>query len=140
STLSGENDQFSFSAQTNWRSDSIAVNSLKIKLSDTTEAELKGSIGLTDPKHLRANLSSANELRCTGPFPAEGCGYGLDLGEGETGSPFSEIVLDGCDLTLRQPSEPAVAQSIKLCDEGETGKPVRINIPKRVELPPPPLP
>src|SRR5438067_7506022 len=40
STVSGQTDQFSFSAQSNWRSDAIAVNSLKIKLSDTADAEM----------------------------------------------------------------------------------------------------
>src|SRR5262249_47920123 len=57
STVSGQADQFSFSAQTNWRSDAIAVNSLKLKVNVNTEAELKGTIDLTDRKHLRANLS-----------------------------------------------------------------------------------
>ena len=141
STVSGETNQFSFSAQTNWRSDAIAVNSLKIELSDTAEAEVKGTIDLTDPKHFRANLSSANELRCNGPFADNSCAHGLDLREGETGLPFSEITLDGRDLTLRQSSPSAVAQSITFCDEGEPGQPVQINIPKPVEQPsPPPLP
>src|SRR6266480_2642030 len=143
STVSGETNQFSFSAQTNWRSDAIAVNSLKIELSDTAEAEVKGTIDLTDPKHLRANLSSANELRCNGPFADNSCAHGLDLHEGETGLRFSEITLDGRDLTLRQSSPSAVAQSITFCDEGEPGQPVQINIPKLVEQPqqpPPPLP
>src|SRR5947208_11937364 len=141
STVSGETNQFSFSAQTNWRSDAIAVNSLKIELSDTAAAELKGTIDLTDPKHFRANLSSANELRCNGPFADNSCAHGLDLREGETGLPFSEITLDGRDLTLRQSSPSAVAQSITFCDEGEPGQPVQINIPKPVEQPsPPPLP
>ncbi len=138
STVSGETNQFSFSAQTNWRSDAIAVNSLKIELSDTAEAEVKGTIDLTDPKHFRANLSSANELRCNGPFADNSCAHGLDLREGETGLPFSEITLDGRDLTLRQSSPSAVAQSITFCDEGEPGQPVQINIPKPVEQPPPP--
>jgi hypothetical protein len=137
STVSGQTDQFSFSAQSNWRSDAIAINSLKIKLSDTAEAEVKGTIDLTDPKHFRANLSSANELRCDGPFADNGCGNGLELREGESGLPFSEITLDGRNLTLRQSSTSAVAQSIKLCDEGEPGQPVQINIPKRPEPPPP---
>jgi hypothetical protein len=140
STISGQTNQFSFSAQTNWRSDSIAVNSLKIKLSDTAETEVKGTIDLTDRKHFRANLSSANELRCTGPFADKNCAHGLELSEGETGSPFSEVTLDGRDLTLRQSSPSAVAQSITLCDEGESGQPIQINIPKRVEPPPPSLP
>jgi hypothetical protein len=133
STLSGQTDQFSFVAQSNWRSDAIAINSLKIKLSDTAEAEVKGTIDLTDPKHFRANLSSANELRCDGPFADNGCGNGLVLREGETGLPFSEITLNGRDLTLRESS--AVAKSIKLCDEGEPGQPVQINVPKRLEQP-----
>ena len=137
STVSGQTDQFSFSAQSNWRSDAIAINSLKIKLSDTAEAEVKGTIDLTDPKHFRANLSSANELRCDGPFADNGCGNGLELREGESGLPFSEIMLDGRNLTLRQSSTSAVAQSIQLCDEGEPGQPVQINIPKRPEPPPP---
>lgn len=140
STISGQTDQFSFSAQTNWRIDSVAVNSLKIKLSDTAEAEVKGTVDLTDPKHFRANLSSANEWRCNGPFADNSCAHGLELREGETGLPFSEITLDGRDLTLRQSSPSAVAQSITLCDEGESGQPVQINIPKRLEQPPPPLP
>jgi hypothetical protein len=140
STISGQTNQFSFSAQTNWRSDSIAVNSLKIKLSDTAEAEVKGTIDLTDPKHFRANLSSASELRCNGPFTDNSCGHGLELREGETGLPFFEITLDGRDLTLRQSSPSAVAQSITLCDEGESGQPVQINIPGRLEQPPPLLP
>src|SRR5437899_5973954 len=50
STVSGQTDLFSFSAQTNWRSDAITVNSLKIKLSDTAEAELKGIINLANPR------------------------------------------------------------------------------------------
>ena len=140
STISGETDQFSFSAQTNWRSDSIAVNSLKIKLSDTAEAEVKGTIDLTDRKHFRVNLSSANELLCTGPFADERCAHGLELSEGETGLLFSEITLDGGNLTLRQSSPSAVAQSITLCDEGESGQPIQIKIPKRVEPPPPSSP
>jgi hypothetical protein len=140
STVSGQTNQFSFSAQTNWRSDAIAINSLKIKLSDTAEAEMKGTIDLTDPKRFRANLSSANELRCNGPFADNSCAHGLDLREGETGLPFSEVTLDGRDLTLRQSSPSAVAQSITFCGEGETGQPVQINIPKPVEQPPLPLP
>jgi len=140
STVSGQTDQFSFSAQSNWRSDAIAINSLKIKLSDSAEAEVKGTIDLTDPKHFRANLSSANELRCDGPFADKGCGNGLDLREGETGLLFSEITIDGRDLTLRESSQPSVAQSIKLCDEGESGQPIQINIPKRLEPPPPSSP
>jgi hypothetical protein len=137
STVSGQTDQFSFAAQSNWRSDAITINSLKVKLSDTAEAEVKGTIDLTDPKHFRANFSSANELRCDGPFADNGCGNGLELREGESGLPFSEITLDGRSLTLRQSSTSAVAQSIKLCDEGEPGQPVQINIPKRPEPPPP---
>src|SRR4030095_8073582 len=140
STVSGQTNQFSFSAQTNWRSDAIAVNSLKLKLSDNAEAEVKGTIDLTDPKHFRANLSSANELHCTGPFANESCAHGLELGEGETGSPFSEITVNGRDLRLRQSFPSAVAQSITLCDEDESGQPIQINIPKRVEQPPPSLP
>jgi hypothetical protein len=140
STVSGRTDQFSFSAQSNWRSDAIAINSLKIKLNDTAEAEVKGTIDLTDPKHFRANLSSANELRCDGPFADNGCGNGLELREDETGLPFSEITIDGRDLTLRQSSQPSVAQSIKLCDEDESGQPIQINIPKRLEPPPPSSP
>ncbi|PYK58005.1 MAG: hypothetical protein DME43_12935 [Verrucomicrobia bacterium] len=140
STVSGQTNQFSFSAQTNWRSDAIAINSLKINLSDTAAAELKGTIDLTDPKHFRANLSSANELRCDGPLADKGCAHGLELHEGETGLPFSEIALDGRDLTLRQSSPTAIAQSIKLCDEGEPGQPVQINIPRRLEPPPPSSP
>ena len=140
STVSGQTNQFSFSAQTNWRSDAIAINSLKINLSDTAAAELKGTIDLTDPKHFRANLSSANELRCDGPLADKGCAHGLELHEGETGLPFSEIALDGPDLTLRQSSPTAIAQSIKLCDEGEPGQPVQINIPRRLEPPPPSSP
>jgi hypothetical protein len=140
STISGQTDQFFFSAQSNWRSDAIAINSLKIKVSDTAEAEVKGTIDLTDPKHFRANLSSANELRCDGPFAEHGCGNGFELREGETGLPFSEITLDGRDLTLRQSSTSAVAQSIKLCDDGEPGQSVQINVPKRLEPPPPPSP
>jgi hypothetical protein len=133
STVSGQADQFSFSAQTNWRSDGIAVNSLKVKVSDTTETELKGMIDLTDPKRLRANLSSENELRCAGPFGA--CAHALELHQGEAGSAFSEITLDGHELTLRQPSQANVVQAIKLCDEGESGQPIQINIPARVEVP-----
>jgi hypothetical protein len=140
STVSGQTNQFSFSAQTNWRSDAIAVNSLKIKLSDTAEAEVKGTIDLTDPKHFRANLSSANELRCTGPFADESCAHGLELVEGETGSPFSEITVNGRDLTLRQSSRSAAAQSITLCDEDVSGQPIQINIPKGAEQPPPSVP
>src|SRR5207244_9977224 len=56
STFSGQADQFSFSAQTNWRSDAIAVNSLKLKVSPNAEAELKGTIDLTDLKNSRANF------------------------------------------------------------------------------------
>ena len=133
STVSGQTNQFSFSVQTNWRSDAIAINSLKINLSDTAAAEPKGTIDLTDPKHFRVNLSSANELRCDGPLADQGCAHGLELHEGETGLPFSEITLDGRDLTLRQSSPTAIAQSIKLCDEGEPGQPVQINIPRRLE-------
>src|SRR5438477_3214567 len=129
STVSGQADQFSFSAQSNWRSDAIAVNSLKIKLSDTAEAEVRGPIDLTDPKHLRANLSSANELRCNGPFADNSCAHGLDLHEGDVGAPFSEVFLDGRDLTLR-PSPPlATTQSITLFDEAASGQPLQINIP-----------
>src|SRR5437764_11090835 len=62
STVSGQADQFSFSAQTNWRTDAIAVNSLKFKVSPNAEAELKGTIDLTDLKHFRANFSSVDEL------------------------------------------------------------------------------
>src|SRR5438067_5668363 len=140
STVSGQTNQFSFSAQTNWRSDAIAINSLKINLSDTAAAELKGTIDLTDPKHFRANLSSANELRCDGPLADKGCAHGLELHEGETGLPFSEIALDGPDLTLRQSSPTAIAQPIKLCDEGESGQPVQINIQRRLNPLPPSSP
>jgi hypothetical protein len=140
STVSGQTNEFSFSAQTNWRSDAVAVNSLKIKLTDTAEAELKGTIDLTDPKHFRANLSSANELRCDGPFADKSCAHGLELREGETGFPFSEITFDGRDLALHQSSPSAGAPAIKLCAEGESGQPIRINIPKRLEQPPPSSP
>src|SRR2546430_3383736 len=93
STVSGQADQFSFSAHTNWRTDAIAVNSLKLKVSANAEAELKGTIDLTDRKHLRANLSSADELQCNGPFANQACVDGFELREGDVGAPFSEITL-----------------------------------------------
>ena len=140
STVSGQADQFSFSAQTNWRSDAIAVNSLKLKVSPNVEAELKGTIDLTDRKHLRANLSSADELQCNGPFANQACVDGFELREGDVGAPFSEITLDGRDLTLRQSPPLAATQSITLCDEAESGQPLQINIPPRVQPPPAPSP
>lgn len=140
STLSGQADQFSFSAQTNWRSDAIAVNSLKLKVSANAEAELKGTIDLTDRKHLRANLSSADELLCNGPFANQACAHGIELHEGEAGAPFSELTLDGRDLTLRQSPPLAATQSIALCDEAESGQPLQINIPLRAQPPPAPSP
>jgi hypothetical protein len=140
STVSGQADQFSFSAQTNWRSDAIAVNSLKLKVSPNVEAELKGTIDLTDRKHLRANLSSADELQCNGPFANQACVDGFELHEGDVGAPFSEITLDGRDLTLRQSPPLAATQSITLCDEAESGQPLQINIPPRVQPPPAPSP
>jgi hypothetical protein len=140
STVSGQADQFSFSAQTNWRSDAIAVNSLKLKVSPNVEAELKGTIDLTDRKHLRANLSSADELQCNGPFANQACVDGFELHEGDVGAPFSEITLDGRDLTLRQSPPLAAAQSITLCDEAESGQPLQINIPPRTQPPPAPSP
>ena len=135
STVSGQTDLFSFSAQTNWRSDAITVNSLKIKLSDTAEAELKGIINLANPK--RFAIFSASELRCDGPFADHGCAHGIDLREGEVGFAVSEISFDGRVLGLIGSSPPGGALSVKLCDEGESGQPVRINIPKRPEPPPP---
>ena len=140
STVSGQADQFSFSAQTNWRSDAIAVNSLKLKVSPNVEAELKGTIDLTDRKRLRANLSSADELRCNGPFANQACAHGFELHEGDVGAPFSEITLDGRDLTLRQSPPLAATQSITLCDEAESGQPMQINIPPRAQPPPAPSP
>jgi hypothetical protein len=140
STVSGQADQFSFSAQTNWRSDAIAVNSLKLKVSPNVEAELKGTIDLTDRKHLRANLSSADELHCNGPFANQACAHGFELHEGDVGAPFSEITLDGRDLTLRQSPPLAATQSITLCDEAESGQPMQINIPPRAQPPPAPSP
>jgi len=140
STVSGQADQFSFSAQTNWRSDAIAVNSLKLKVSPNVEAELKGTIDLTDRKHLRANLSSADDLHCNGPFANQACAHGFELHEGDVGAPFSEITLDGRDLTLRQSPPLAATQSITLCDEAESGQPLQINIPPRVQPPPAPSP
>jgi hypothetical protein len=140
STVSGQADQFSFSAQTNWRSDAIAVNSLKLKVSPNVEAELKGTIDLTDRKHLRANLSSADELHCNGPFANQACVHGFEFHEGDVGAPFSEITLDGRDLTLRQSPPLAATQSITLCDEAESGQPMQINIPPRAQPPPAPSP
>ena len=140
STVSGQADQFSFSAQTNWRSDAIAVNSLKLKVSPNVEAELKGTIDLTDRKHLRANFSSADELHCNGPFANQACVDGFELHEGDVGAPFSEITLDGRDLTLRQSPPLAATQSITLCDEAESGQPMQINIPPRAQPPPAPSP
>jgi hypothetical protein len=140
STVSGQADKFFFSAQTNWRSDSITVNALKLKVTENAEAELKGTIDLTDPKHLRANFSAANELRCNGPFVDTACVHGIDFHPGEIGSPFSEITLDGHDLTLRQSSPSGASQSIKLCDEAESGQPLQINIPPRPEPSPAPPP
>jgi hypothetical protein len=133
STVSGQADKFFFSAQTNWRSDSITVNALKLKLPEDAEAELKGTIDLADAKHLRANFSSANDLRCSGPFGGGACAHGIEFHQGETGSPFAEITLDGHDLTLRQSSSPGLTQSIKLCDEAESGQPLQINIPPRAQ-------
>jgi hypothetical protein len=145
STVSGQTNQFSFSAQTNWRSDAMAVSSLKVKLSDTAEAEFKGTIDLVDPKHFRASLASTTVLHCNGVFADKDCARGLQLQEGEAGPGFSQITLDGRVLTLSEPSQPDVLQSIKLCDEAESGEPLQINIPKRLEQPlpvpsPSPLP
>src|SRR5437764_200294 len=126
STVSGQTDQFSFSAQTNWRSDAIAVNSLKLKVSANVEAELKGTIDLTDLKHFRANFSSVDELHCNGPFANQACAHGFELHEGDVGAPFSEVTLDGRDLTLRQSSMIAATQSITLCGDAESGQPIQI--------------
>jgi hypothetical protein len=62
------------------------------------------------------------------------------LHEGDVGAPFSEITLDGRDLTLRQSPPLAATQSITLCDEAESGQPLQINIPPRVQPPPAPSP
>ncbi|HET7227575.1 MAG TPA: hypothetical protein VFJ55_02955, partial [Chthoniobacterales bacterium] len=142
STVTGQTTEFSFSAQTNWRSDGIAVNSLKLKVGANAETELKGTIDLTDRKHLRANLSSVDELHCNGPFANQACAHGFELHEGDVGAPFSEVTLDGRDLTLRQSPPLATTQSITLCDEAESGQPLQINIPPRVPPPsaPPPSP
>jgi hypothetical protein len=140
STVSGQADQFSFSAQTNWRSDAIAVNSLKLKVSANAETELKGTIDLTDSKHLRANLSSADELHYNGPFANQACAHGIELHGGDVGAPFSELTLDGRDLTLRQSPPLAATQSIALCDGAESGQPLQINIPLRAQPPPAPSP
>ena len=136
STVTGQADEFSFSAQTNWRSDGIAVNSLKLKVGANAEAEFKGTIDLTDRKHLRANLSSVDELHCNGPFANQACAQGFELHEGDVGAPFSEATLDGRDLTLRQSPPLAATQSITLCDDGESGQPLQINIPPRALAPP----
>jgi hypothetical protein len=140
STISGQADQFSFSAQTNWRSDAIAVNSLKLKVSPNAEAELKGTIDLTDPKRFRANLSSADELHSNGPFANQGCAHGFELHEGDVGTPFSEVALDGRELTLRQSPPLGTTESIALCDQAESGQPLQINIPPRAQPPPAPTP
>src|SRR5438477_2918165 len=140
STVSGQTDQLSFSAQTNWRSDAIAVNSLKLKISANAEAELKGTLDLTDRKHLRANLSSADELHCNGPFANQVCTHGFALHEGYVGASFSEIALDGRDLTLRQSPPLGATQSVTLCDEAESGQPLQINIPPRAQPPSIPSP
>ena len=140
STVSGQADLFSFSAQTNWRSDAIAVNSLKLKVNPNAEAELKGTIDLNDRKHLRANLSSADELHCNGPFANQACAHGFELHEGYVGIPFSEMTLDGRDLTLRQSPPLGATQSITLCDEAESGQPLQIDIPPRAQPPPAPSP
>src|SRR5204863_2007737 len=137
STVSGQTNQFSFSAQTNCRSDAIAVSSLKVKLSDTAEAEFKGTIDLIDPKRFRASFALATELHCNGVFADKDCAHGVQLQEGEAGAGFSQITVDGRVLTLSEPSQPDVLQSVKLCDEGESGEPLQINIPKRLEQPPP---
>ena len=138
STISGQADQLSFSAQTNWRSDAIAVNSLKLKVSPNAEAELKGTIDLTDSKHLRANLSSADELHCVGPFADQACAQGFELHEGSVGAPFSEATLDGRHLTLRQSSPLGPVQSITLCDEedAKSDQPLQLNIPPSAQPPP----
>jgi hypothetical protein len=136
STVSGQADQFSFSAQTNWRSDAIAVNSLKLKVSPNAEAELKGTIDLTDPKRFRTNLSSADELHCNGPFADQGCAHGFELREGDVGTPFSEVALDGRQLTLRQSPPLGATESIALCDQAESGQPLQINIPPHSQPPP----
>jgi len=140
STVTGQADEFSFSAQTNWRSDSIAVNALKLKVGADAEAELKGTIDLTDRKHLRANLSSVDELHCNGPFANQACAHGFELHESDVGAPFSEVTLDGRDLTLRQSPPLAATQSITLCNESESGQPLQINIPPRAVPPPTPSP
>jgi hypothetical protein len=133
STVTGQTSEFSFSAQTNWRSDAIAVNSLKLKISPNVETELKGTIDLTDRKHLRANLSSADELHCNGPFANQACAHGFELREGDVGAPFSEVTLDGRDLTLHQSPTLAATQSITLCGDEESGQPLQINIPSRAQ-------
>ncbi len=139
STISGQGDQLSFSAQTNWRSDAIAVNSLKLKVSANAEAELKGSIDLTDRKHLRADLSSADELHCTGPFADQGCARGFQLHEGDAGAAFSELTLDGLDLTLRPAAPTTGTQSVTICDDpAAAGQPLQINIPPRAQASPAP--
>jgi hypothetical protein len=138
STISGQADQFSFSAQTNRRNDAIAVNSLKVKISPNVETEFKGIIDLTDRKHLRANLSSADELHCNGPFADQTCAHGFEFHESEVGAPFSEVTLDGRDLILRQSPPLAGAQSIILCDDAGSGQPLQINIPPRAQPPPAP--
>lgn len=140
STMSGQADQFSFALQTNWSSNSIAVNSLKLKVSSAAEAELKGTIDLTDRQHLRANLSSADELHCDGPLADQACAHGFELHEGYAGEPFSEIAVDGRDLSLRQSPQPGATQSVKLCDGPESGQPLQINIPPRAQSPPAPSP
>jgi hypothetical protein len=60
------------------------------------------------------------------------------LHEGGGGEPFSEITLDGRDLTLRQSPPLGATQSIILCDEAESGQPLQINIPPRGQPPPAP--
>src|SRR5437763_8914515 len=121
STVSGQTAEFSLSAQTNWRSDGIAVNSLKLKVDANAETEGKGTIDLTDPNHLRANLSSPHELHCIAPMADQACADGFELHEGYAGGPFSEIALDGRDLSLGQSAHPGATQSIKLCDRAESG-------------------
>lgn len=133
STVSGTGDQFSFSAQTNCRSNAIAVNSLKLKVNADAAVEFKGTVDLTDRKHLRATLSSADELHGNGPLADQACVHGFELHAGDVGVPFSEITLDGQDITLRQSAPGGGTQSFRLCDETASGQPLQINIPPRAQ-------
>jgi hypothetical protein len=122
-----------FSAHGVLRGGLVALDNLTVAMNDATAA-FTGTLTVAEPRKL--SVSPLSDVRLAQPLDDKVCVRGLDLRQGDFGSPLSRIVLTEDQIALTDPV--STTHKLSVCPEEQSAaQPLQLSLPASTPSPTP---